>query len=306
MKHTKRFTAVCAAMLAGCLLCACTIPAEEPFTHEILYTIDEEADMAKDANDASFSIAQTEERESPLKGKRIYWLGSSVTYGANSQGESMADFMAALTGCESKKDAVSGTTIFCDNATENTGAKSYTSRLTNSTVFDKTEKVDAFVCQISTNDAMNNRLSKRGTMLKTIPFETDECILSTTLGGVEYIIRYVIDTWDCPVYFYSGAYFGDTGDASAGNRTNGNPKGSEYGKLVEEVKEIAAKWTEEGFAVSVIDLYGDEAFNSAVSDEYYAWCRQDAIHPKRAGYRNWWTPYIEHCMIMDLNERGLL
>lgn len=41
-----------------------------------------------------YSVAQTPEVESsPLKGKTIFWLGSSVTEGASAGGESMVDFI---------------------------------------------------------------------------------------------------------------------------------------------------------------------------------------------------------------------
>ena len=103
------------------------------------------------------------------------------------------------------------------------------------------------------------------------------------------------DTWGCPVYFYSGAYFGDEG-----SRKNANPKGSEYGKLVAQVNDVVKKWQAAGYDVDVIDLYNDEAFNGAVTDEYYKWCTSDPIHPKKAGYLNWWTPYFEAFLINRL------
>lgn len=286
--------ALCGTLCGG--LCACTqpqteLPGPEPVP-DPQYTIDE-ALIGKDANGAEFDVSAVTMREdSPLKGKRIYWLGSSVTYGSAASGQSMADFLAALTGCISVKETVSGTTIYDDGGNGDSGARSYTRRMVNGENFRTDERVDAFICQISTNDCTNNRLNKRGAMTEGIPESADELDRGTTLGGVEYIIRYVYDTWHCPVYFYSGAYFGDEGV-----RSNSNPKGSEYGKLVGEVKEIAEKWTKAGYEVGVIDLYNDEAFNAAVTDDYYKWCRSDAIHPKKAGYLTWWTPYIEHFLL---------
>lgn len=267
----------------------------------IEYTIDETLPTSgKDANHTDFyadKVVQVE--DSPLAGKTIYWLGSSVTYGANSGGQSMAEFLAAKTGAICKKDAVSGTTIFDDGATENTGIKSYTRRLTNSTIFDKNEKVDAFICQISTNDAISNRLSNRG-KVTDITFEDKSYFnLKTTLGGVEYIIAYVTETWGCPVYFYSGSYFGDKN--SGGTRTNGDPSGTNYAKLIEDVKEVVAKWQELGYEVDVIDLFNDVDFNEQVSDSYYKWATNDPIHPKRAGYLNWWMPYFEQYLIVKLD-----
>ncbi|MBP5092153.1 MAG: SGNH/GDSL hydrolase family protein, partial [Bacilli bacterium] len=240
---------------------------------------------------AAKNVAQ--EKNHKLKGKTIYWLGSSVTYGSAAGGESMADYLAAKTGCISKKEAVSGTTLFDDGATANTGAKSYVRRLQNSTVFDERgDAVDAFICQISTNDCTNERLDKRGKMSEADNFDRSSFDVATSLGAVEFIISYVSEHFDCPIYFYSGAYFGDGSDKAA--RQNSNPKGNEYAKFVKEVKEIAEKWdAQKGIDVGVIDLNGDALFNQAASDEYYAWAMNDPIHPKKAGYLQWWTPYFE-------------
>ncbi len=290
------------ALLSGCMLAACNEgngnKEEEKTPPAVAYTVDESLPGTVDANDARFYAKNVERTESPLAGKTIYWLGSSVTYGASSGGESMADFLAAKTGCISKKDAVSGTTIFCDNKTDNTGKNSYTSRLKNSTVFDKSEKVDAFICQISTNDAWGDRKKNWGEIAGDDKFDQGDFDLSTTLGGVEFIIAYVADTWGCPVYFYSGAEFFDTSANSP--RSNGNPSGSDYGELVNKVLEIAEKW-QRYVDVRVIDLFHDKDFNAAVSDTYYKWATSDPVHPKRAGYLQWWTPYFEQFLLVALD-----
>ena len=31
----------------------------------------------------------------------------------------------------------------------------------------------------------------------------------------------------------------------------------------------------------------------AASDKYYSWACNDPIHPRKAGYLQWWTPYIQ-------------
>ena len=46
-----------------------------------------------------------------LKGKTVIFLGSSVTYGAASLGESFADDLGARLQCNVVKEAVSGTTL---------------------------------------------------------------------------------------------------------------------------------------------------------------------------------------------------
>lgn len=270
-------------------------PPEQPVLLTPQYTIDETL-LSLDANDDCFSVNNVEMVEnSPLFGMTFYWLGSSVTYGASSQGTAMAEYLQAKTGCICKKDAVSGTTIFDDNATQNTGVKSYTRRLINSTVFDKNQSVDAFICQISTNDAILSRIKHRGSITDSSVTNINQFDRTTTLGGIEFIIAYVTNLWHCPVYFYSGAYFGDSG-----TRSNKDPSGTNYSQLVNEVKQVAEKWSALGYEVKVIDLYNDNDFNNAVSDQYYTWCTSDPIHPKRAGYLNWWMPYFENYFIENL------
>lgn len=275
-----------------------SIPPVSEFVPEIEYTIDESLPSSgKDANGADFTVSKVKRVEnSPLAGKTIYWLGSSVTYGASSGGEAMAEFLAAKTGAICRKDAVSGTTLFDDGST---GSKSYTRRLTNSTIFKKDEHVDAFICQISTNDAISSRIHKRGYVEDADVQYASLFNKATTLGGVEYIISYVTATWKCPVYFYSGSYFGDPGSES---RVNEDPSGSNYAQLVDDVKVAVAKWQELGYDVEVIDMYNDADFNAAVSDEYYKWCTNDPVHPKRAGYLNWWMPYFEQFLTRKLKD----
>lgn len=282
----------CAAALCGCA----DGGNQKPEIPEIAYTTDDALIDAYDANDERFKPENVTMREnSPLKDKKIYWLGSSVTYGAASEQDSMADYLAALTGCISVKEAVSGTTIFDDGSSGNTGAKSYTRRMTSGSIFNKDEQIDAFICQISTNDAWGDRAKYRGKITDEYTTDKDFFNRKTTLGGVEYIIAYVTEVWNCPIYFYSGSYFGDTG-----TRSSGNPTGTGYGELVSQVKQVVDKWTALGVDVGVIDLYNDTEFNAHVSDEYYKWATSDAIHPKRAGYLQWWTPYFEQYLIVNL------
>ena len=97
-------------------------------------------------NAEKYSLENIEPLEnSPLGGKRICYLGSSVTLGLYSMDVSFADYISYRNGCEYVKEAVSGTTLV-DN-----GKTSYIQRMKNNIGTD--EKFDAFVCQLSTNDA---------------------------------------------------------------------------------------------------------------------------------------------------------
>lgn len=195
--------------------------------------------------------------DSPLQGKTMLFLGSSVTYGAASLGVSFADFIAVRNGCVMIKEAVSGTTLADDKS------NSYVSRL--KTV--QTDKVDLLVCQLSTNDATQKKpLGEIGTARDLNVFDT-----STVAGALEYIIYYAQQKWNCPVVIYTNPQY----DSEA------------YASMVALLPQLKEKW-----GVSVIDLWNDTAFN-AITAEQRELYMDDAIHPTKAGYLEWWTPIVE-------------
>lgn len=194
-----------------------------------------------------------------LKGKTVIFLGSSVTYGAASLGESFADDLSARLQCNVVKEAVSGTTL------STTSPNSYVTRLDNI----KTRQADLFSCQLSTNDASQKKpLGEVTDSERMEDFDTD-----TVAGAMEYIIAYAKDKWDCPVVFYT------------------NPKydSDEYAAMVELLYEIRDKW-----GIGVIDLWTELP---EITEEERALYMADAIHPTRAGYLEWWTPVMEKDII---------
>lgn len=194
---------------------------------------------------------------SPLKGKRIAFLGSSVTYGASSLGTSFVEYLAARNGFTYHKEAVSGTTLV-DN-----GENSYPARMKR---MDCAEEFDLFVVQLSTNDA-----TKREPLGEIAGRNAENYDTSTVCGAIEYIITYVREAWGCPVVFYTNAYY----------------ESENYAAMVGALKQIAAE-----YGIGVIDLYTDEAFN-AITDEQRSLYMADGIHPTKAGYLLWWTPEME-------------
>lgn len=210
-------------------------------------------------NANEYSLDNTQALDSsPLKDKTIIFLGSSVTYGSASKGESFADFMGKRDGIISVKEAVSGTTLV------DTSDKSYVSRMK---TIDKSIKADAFICQLSTNDATK----KKPLGQVTDGFEIDSFNTQTVAGAIEYIIAYARQTWDCPVIFYTGTKYDS----------------AQYGKMVDLLLEIQQKWD-----IGVIDLWNNEEMNS-VSKADYKLYMANGIHPTRAGYRDWWLPVME-------------
>lgn len=220
-------------------------------------------------NAPEYSVENTETTEdSPVKGNTYFWLGSSVTYGAESEGETMADFFAKKWDCTSVKEAVSGTTL------STKAPNSYVERLEkylNSP--EKADHLDGFICQLSTNDTRYP--DDLGIIMPDFITGADAFDVSTTFGAMEYILSKVKETWGCPVYFYTNPYYSN----------------AFYPQMVEGLMKIAAKWD-----VTVIDLYHDPAFND-ISDTERALYMADTIHPTKAGYREWWLPKFEAALI---------
>ncbi len=193
--------------------------------------------------------------------KRIIFLGSSVTYGSAAGGVSFADIICEKNGYEMIKEAVSGTTLV------DSEELSYISRLRKINC----DSADLFICQLSTNDAsLGKPLGIISDSREMKDFDT-----YTVAGAIEYILAYVTDKWHCPMTFYTGTKYDS----------------EEYSKMVFLLDEIAKKWN-----IPLIDLWNEPSFNS-VSKEEYSKYMNDPIHPTLLGYKEWWSPYIEKCIM---------
>jgi len=210
---------------------------------------------------------------SPLHGKRLVFLGSSVTLGLRSNNEAVADYLAEQDGALVVKEAVSGTTL----RQENPGDLSYLSRLLRSESYRGHASFDAVIVQLSTNDAWDEKSFGQ-------PLENENP--ATTFGAIEAIITACEKRWGCPVYFYSGARYETLNGAS-------------YQKLVTGMKEIAAKR-----GIGFLNLFEDESFNDLGFAHYPYWM-SDGIHPYRSGYRAWWTPYFRAYLSQNLCKSNL-
>ncbi len=201
-----------------------------------------------------------------LTGKHIIYLGSSVTYGASSDQLSFVEYIAKRNDTTYTKEAISGTTLVDNNG------GSYIQRMLNN--IDTNEKADLFVCQLSTNDATTNQpMGEISDSTNLDDFDT-----TTVMGAMEYVICYAKQTWNCPVMFYTGTKYDS----------------DQYAKMVEALKQLQAK-----YGIGVINMWDNLDTNIPQYDEYMA----DEIHPNRAGYLNWWTPYMEQCMIEYLSQQ---
>ncbi len=218
-----------------------------------------------EGNASQYSVEQTPVLpSSPLSGKTFFFLGSSVTLGAASKNESFVDFIRKRNSCICVKNAVSGTTLM------DIGKESYIKRLSQ---FDTHIKVDAFVCQLSTNDIRFNGTDKFGSVSAST--DRKDFDVNTTIGAVEYIISYAKETWHCPVIFYTNSNFGD----------------KKYELLINELYKVKSKSN-----IEIIDLYNDKKLNSISSDSLKLYMAPDLVHPYKAGYKLWWTPVFEKCL----------
>ena len=210
-------------------------------------------------NRDEYSVANTPALpESKLSGKTIIFLGSSVTYGSASKGESFVDYMVKRDGITAVKEAVSGTTLVDD------GSKSYIQRML---TIDPGIRADCFVCQLSTNDAtMKKPLGEISDSFAIEDFDTQ-----TVAGAIEYVIAYAQKTWGCPVVFYTGTKY----------------ESEAYQEMVNLLLDIQKKW-----GIGVIDLWNDPEMNAVLPEDYKLYM-VNGIHPSKAGYRDWWTEKFE-------------
>lgn len=195
---------------------------------------------------------------SPLKGKTIIFLGSSITKGYASCGDSFPDYLAAADEIIAIKEAVNGTTLV---------AKDENAYIPRMQKLDPHIPADAFVCQLSTNDA--SQQLPLGTVSES--FDLTDFDTATVAGAMEYIIAYARNIWNCPVVFYTNPRY----DMPA------------YGRMVELLLLLQKKWN-----IGVIDFWNDPAFNAIRPESRTLWMA-DSIHPTRAGYRDWWLPEFE-------------
>ena len=213
-------------------------------------------------NYGEYSLKNTSAVEnSPIKDKTVIFLGSSVTFGYGSMGVSFADFLEKTDGINTIKEAVSGTTLV--DVKDN----SYVSRMK---TIDKNIKADAFVCQLSTNDAT------KGMPLGEISesYDINDFDTQTIAGAIEYIIAYVQNTWICPVVFYTQAKYDS----------------DHYAKMVDLLLEIQKKWD-----ITVIDFWNDAEINNITEDQRKTYLI-DHIHPTKAGYKEWWLPEFQESL----------
>lgn len=130
---------------------------------------------------------------------------------------------------------------------------SYVSRLKK---VDTNQKIDFFICQLSTNDVWKG-------------IEPDE-----TEKAIRFITNYVKANFNCPVVFYTGTYFDN----------------EHYKNLVQLLKDFQKEC-----GYYILDLWDDPDMLAVSPDDYKRYMK-DGVHPNLEGYREWETPkFIEFC-----------
>ena len=245
---------------------------------KVYVAIEEKKRADAPGNTEAYDVDNLEKHEdSPLTGKTILFLGSSVTEGAAAEGQSLVELFETLDGVNAIKEAKSGTTLVDKNsilaAIAFGNGDSYVKRIKQ---IDTSAKIDCVVVQLSTNDAtMKQPLGEISESMELSAFDT-----KTVTGAMEWIIAYARETWGCPVVFYTGSHYDS----------------AEYAAMVERLFALRDKWD-----IGVIDLYTDEAFN-AIDTETYDFYMFDPIHPTKAGYYEWWFPKMEADLIEILAD----
>lgn len=196
---------------------------------------------------------------SPLNGKTIAFLGSSVTYGFAAKGKSFVDYLAARDGVRAVKSAISGTTL----AGSEPGG--YLDRLKKD--FPVDQQYDLFVCQLSTND------NRHGKVLGRLTADSQRAgfDVETTLGAIEEVCRYVRATFNCPLVFYTCLQ---------------NDPDHKYADLIKALQHLRKKW---GFAI--IDLFDNQGLLASTAAHPNAMF--DDVHPTQEGYLKIWLPVFE-------------
>ena len=257
---------------------------------------------SRDGNAAEYDVSNlTAAEDSLLKGKNLIFLGSSVTYGKYSDGQSFVDILQKVDGVNVTKSAKNGTTLV------DQGANSYIKRLKGEgkeSNISQSLTPDYLVCQLSTNDART--LQKLGKQTANPSREDYEGFdTSTVSGAIQYITGYTEERFDCPVVFYvvpqfESTYFND----------------GHYAKMREKLYAVKKAWdghdrlsdgsadNRPGDQILILDMWEHPKFAYASKDER-RFNMVDSVHPTKAGYLERYVPCVREFLEMLYSEAWL-
>ena len=136
-----------------------------------VYRMNKKTGYFKKGNSVRYDVSRIPfKKTSPLKGKTVVFLGSSVTKGFAAHNNAFAEYIAKKDSCICIKEAVNGTTLI-DN------------------------------CEDSYIERMRDNLDPERQV------DLDSFDVKTVCGAIEYIIAYAKETWHCRVMFYTNPQY---------------------------------------------------------------------------------------------------
>lgn len=215
--------------------------------------------------------SSTEQTEPTLSGKKFIFLGSSLTYGDG--GYSMSDYLEEKYEytCEIVDWSVSSTFL-----THTGDGKSYVERLASSAQYE--EDCDHLICQLSTN---GSGLPIGEVSDSTNPEDFDT---TTIIGAIEFIAATAKQHWNCPVSFFTVAYY----------------ESAKYASWVQALYSVQEKWQ-----LGIIDMYTDEEFNDITEEQRAEYFKKDGVHVTKKAYQEWWGPrFDEHLLSYEVGAKN--
>lgn len=248
-------------------------------------------------NDDSLNTEFVSQKTSSLKGKTIGYLGSSITVGFRSENVAFPDYIGKITGSITVKQAITGGPLAKKEGVRD--EVSYITQLEDN--LSKNENLDALVVQLSTND------TTLGIEMGEVSSSQnkDDYDYSTVIGAMEYIIAYAKEKWNCPVIFYINPYLSDEVIEKFAKENNANideikeAYQNTYEKMINALYKVQNKWN-----IGVIDMWNNDAFKNIDIDLRSNYYMADIIHPTKAGYLFWYTPYIQAQLEKELENKS--
>ncbi len=194
-------------------------------------------------------------QDSILRGRRVIWLGSSLSCGRKADGSTAASWLEAMSGCVIAADLSAEGSRLCTDV-HNSGI----ARLR--ALASSVREADILIVELGDAD-----VSPLGRI--TEGFDRFACDTKTVLGAAEYIISFAREMFRCDVCFFTPY-------------AKNNPS---LRLLIEKMRTVKDKWE-----CGLLDLgtLDPQALSPGERKLYFAG-KNDLT---RAGYRDWLMPEI--------------
>ncbi len=210
---------------------------------------------------------------SPIKGKTIFWIGSSVFYGYSAQNKSLGSYVEHMDGAKKVEALKPGATIADINE------RSYYHQILEHNR-ETDPVIDLVVIQLTTNDCKG-----RTVVGEVSPYYDSSTFDSnTSIGSLEAIACYAMGTWDCPTLLISSPRF------TKETTMTGMQDIETYEELIEKSHELESKWD----FLYFLDLWDNEEMfkDMEIGDDRHRLYMADSIHSTKLGFLEWLLPQI--------------